>query len=70
MICQKVEADGPAAPVPDDSPDGAFRYDSKLGGSGGYVFDLETAGLAPGRYCLRFTIGDDPQSHSMTFEVR
>src|SRR5260370_27493262 len=53
------------SPVPMDfagnsNPDNNFRFDSTLGTSGGYIFNLSTAGLATGTYALRFTFRRDP----------
>jgi len=39
------------------NPDSNFRYDSTLGGSGGYVFNLSTKSLSAGRYVLSFYAG-------------
>ncbi|MEK7407513.1 MAG: hypothetical protein AAB225_20740 [Acidobacteriota bacterium] len=52
------------------NPDNDFRYDSTLGGSGGYVFNLKTTGLATGTYRLSFTAGGDPAVYSVLFQVR
>lgn len=48
----------------------AFRFDSKLGPSGGYIFKLKTRHYAPGAYALRFTAGSDPTVHSLPFFVK
>jgi hypothetical protein len=50
------------------NPDSAFRFDSTLGTSGGYIFNLSTKGLAGGAYSLQFT-ATDPVTHSVGFGV-
>ena len=52
------------------NPDSNFRFDATLGGSGGYIFNLQTKGLASGTYSLEFTVAGDPVSHSTPFQVR
>jgi hypothetical protein len=52
------------------NPDNNFRFDSSLGGSGGYIFNLSTAGLSPGTYSLQFTVTGDPVTHSVNFGVK
>ena len=51
------------APVVDSgnaNPDYTFRYDATLGGAGGgYIFNLNTKGLASGQYILSFYLGSD-----------
>jgi Bacterial Ig-like domain (group 3)/Beta-propeller repeat len=54
----------------DSNPDSDFRFDSSLGPTGGYIFNLSTSGLASGTYSLNFTAGADPAMHSVTFGVR
>lgn len=51
------------------NPDFDFRYDSTLGPTGGYIFNLKTDGMH-GTYSLNFTAGADPTTHSTQFEVR
>jgi VCBS repeat-containing protein len=59
--------------VPDSpgnaNPDDDFRFDSGLGTSGGYIFNLSTAGLTTGTYSLQFTAGADPLPHTVAFGV-
>ncbi|HEY7329053.1 MAG TPA: choice-of-anchor Q domain-containing protein [Gemmataceae bacterium] len=43
-----------------------FRYDAGLGG---YIFNLDTKGLAAGTYTLYYTVGNDSTKHSLTFLV-
>jgi VCBS repeat-containing protein len=51
------------------NPDNDFRFDSTLGASGGYIYNLSTAGLDAGTYSLQFTAGADPLPHSVAFGV-
>jgi hypothetical protein len=62
----------PCSPVPSagsTNPNGAFRFDSTLGASGGYIFNLNTKGLKAGTYTLFFTILGDPLYHLLVFVV-
>jgi hypothetical protein len=54
------------------NPDGNFRFDPSLGGSGGYQFNLKTTGLATGTYALAWTATGDPAVHGseVLFQVR
>ena len=52
------------------NPDADFRFDSTLGTTGGYIFNLSTGGLASGTYTLQFTAGSDPTPHSVGFGVK
>jgi len=52
------------------NPDNDFRFDASLGGSGGYVFNLKTTGLATGSYYLSFKAGTDPTTHQAPFQVK
>jgi len=52
------------------NPDNDFRFDSSLGPTGGYIFNLSTNGLSPGSYNLQFTVTGDPIRHSVTFGVK
>jgi hypothetical protein len=54
----------------DANPDNNFRFDPTLGGTGGYIYNLSTTGLATGAYNLYFTAGNDPLQHSAGFRVR
>ena len=40
------------------------------GGTGGYIFNLSTKGLATGTYVLSFKAGADKLVHSVQFEVK
>ena len=52
------------------NPDSNFRFDPALGGTGGYIFNLKTTGLATGSYKLFFTLTGDPTVHDLPFVVR
>ena len=53
------------------NPDSNFRYDASLGGTGGYIFNLSTRGLATGTYNLNFkVVGGDPTIYTAPFQVR
>jgi Bacterial Ig-like domain (group 3)/Bacterial Ig-like domain (group 1) len=47
------------------NPDSDFRFDSTLGTSGGYIFNLSTNGLTGGTYGFTFTAGNDPTVHTV-----
>ncbi|HEX8500818.1 MAG TPA: pectinesterase family protein, partial [Pyrinomonadaceae bacterium] len=64
------ETYGPVADSGNANPDGGFRFDPTLGESGGYIFNLQTKGYAPGTYKLHFTVGADPYVYSTQFQVR
>lgn len=49
--------------------DSDFRFDSTMGTTGGYIFNLKTTGLASGTYSLQFIATGDPVTHSVTFGV-
>ena len=52
------------------NPDSDFRFDSTLGTTGGYVFNLSTKALASGTYSLQFMATGDPVTHSVMFGVK
>jgi hypothetical protein len=47
------------------NPDSDFRFDSTLGPSGGYIFNLQTKGLGSGTYGFTFTVSNDPTTHTV-----
>jgi hypothetical protein len=50
---------------------GSFTYDFQLDKkTGGYAYDLDTKGLAPGSHTLTFQAAGDPTLHTVTFRVR
>ena len=54
----------------DANPDGNFRFDPTLGGTGGYIFNLSTAGFSSGTYAVRFLIAGDPTVHEVALAVK
>jgi hypothetical protein len=52
------------------NPDNDFRFDSSLGSTGGYVFNLSTKGLTTGTYNLSFTVTGDTWNYSAPFQVK
>lgn len=52
------------------NPDANFRFESSLGTSGGYIFNLKTTGLPTGTYRLGFTVNADPAIYTLQFAVR
>jgi hypothetical protein len=52
------------------NPDNNFRFDPALGGTGGYIYNFKTTGLAIGTYTLTFTVTGDPLPHTVQFQVR
>jgi uncharacterized protein YvpB len=58
---------GPVRDAGNANPGGNFRYDSTLGG---YIYNLQTTGLAGGVHTLSFTAGADPTIHTVQFRVK
>ncbi len=52
------------------NPDNDFRFDSTLGTTGGYIFNLSTKGYPTGTFNLQFTAGSDPTTHVTSFQVQ
>ncbi len=52
------------------NPDMDFRFDSTLGGSGGYIYNLSLKGFSSGTYSLKFQIGSDPVLYTTNFRVK
>lgn len=52
------------------NPDSDFRFDSTLGITGGYIFNLKTTGLSTGTYSLNFTVTGDSFVYSAPFQVK
>ncbi|HEY2975882.1 MAG TPA: choice-of-anchor Q domain-containing protein [Pyrinomonadaceae bacterium] len=52
------------------NPDFDFRFDATLGGTGGYIFNLKTTGYGTGTYVLNYTVGGDPVTHTVQFQIR
>lgn len=69
------KVDNSALGILDDSgaanaPDMNFRYDSTLGGSGGYIFNLSTKGLTTGTWKLTFTVNGQPTTYFVQFDIK
>ena len=52
------------------NPENNFRFDSTLGGTGGYIFNLNTSGLSTGTYAVSFVATGDPTTHAVRFQVK
>lgn len=52
------------------NPDSDFRFDSTLGPTGGYIFNLSTKGLTTGAYNLNFTVTGDSFVYVAPFQVK
>lgn len=67
-----IAASGVAGPVQDSgnaNPDYDFRNVGGSGQNSGYVFNLDTSGLATGTYALQFSVSGDPVPHTVFFGV-
>jgi hypothetical protein len=69
-ITQTAGFSGQVEDAGNANPDSNFRYDSTLGPSGGYIFNLKTTGLATGSYNLTFTVGGASASYLAPFGVK
>jgi hypothetical protein len=56
---------GPASDSGNANPDGNFRFDN-----GSYIFNLKTTGLGTGIYNLYFRVGNDPNLHTVQFQIK
>jgi probable HAF family extracellular repeat protein len=65
-----TDAPGPLQDSGNANPDKNFRYDATLGGTGGYIYNLSTKGLATGTYVLEFTAGSSAHVYQAQFGVR
>jgi hypothetical protein len=61
---------GPVEDSGNANPDYDFRFDSTLGSTGGYIFNLKTTGLATGTYNLNFTVTGDSFVYAAPFQVK
>jgi hypothetical protein len=52
------------------NPGGTFRFDASIAPGGGYVYNLDSTGLASGTYNLLFMVSGDPTTHQAQFMVR
>jgi len=67
-----VKLDGTASTVVVEdagnaNPDSNFRYDASIAG---YTYNLSTKHLSTGTWELRFTVGGDPTTYRITFDLR
>jgi hypothetical protein len=51
------------------NPGNNFRFDSTLGPTGGYIFNLNTSGLGKGKWVIQFTVGSDPTTYALGFAI-
>jgi hypothetical protein len=61
---------GPVQDSGNANPDNDFRFDSTLGGAGGYILNLSTVGLTTGTYNLNFTVTGDSAVYAAPFQVK
>ena len=52
------------------NPGNTFRFEADLGGTGGYIYNLSTRGLAPGRHTLTLQAAGDALIHRIDFLLR
>jgi hypothetical protein len=52
------------------NPDSDFRFNTTLGTTGGYIFNLSTKGLTTGSYNLNFTVNGDSFVYAAPFQVK
>ena len=53
------------------NPDNNFRFDSTIGTTGGYIFNLSTKSLSAGTYALSFYVGGDKSFlYTVAFQVQ
>ena len=64
------DASGPVDDAGQSNPDNNFRFDPSLGGTGGYIYNLSTAGLASGTYQLKFHTSADNNTYAVEFRVK
>ena len=66
---------GGSSPLPPEdagnaNPDDNFRFDSGFGGTGGYIFNLQTKTYSVGTWKLFFTATGDPITHTVQFGLK
>ena len=61
---------GPVQDSGNANSDNDFRFDSGLGSTGGYIFNLKTTGLSTGTYNLNFTVTGDSFVYAAPFQVK
>ena len=52
------------------NPDNNFRFDTTLGSTGGYIFNLKTTELTTGTYGVNFTVTGDSSVYTAQFQVK
>lgn len=52
------------------NPDMNFRFTMFDPATSGYIFNLQTKGLATGIYQLAFHVGSDPTVYTVQFQIR
>ncbi|MEK7408136.1 MAG: PxKF domain-containing protein [Acidobacteriota bacterium] len=65
-----TSSSGPVEDSGNANPDNDFRFDSTLGTTGGYIFNLSTKGLPTGTYNLNFTVAGDSAVYAVPFQVK
>jgi streptogramin lyase len=70
IIQTSTSISGQVQDAGNSNPDSDFRFDSSIGGTGGYIFNLKTTGLATGTYNLNFTVTGDTAVHTAPFQVK
>jgi PKD repeat protein len=63
-------AEVPLHVVSNPITDADFRFDPTLAGTGGYILNVITQGLAPGDYQVPFTAGNEAFRYVVSFRIR
>ena len=61
---------GNVVPSSAAQPTNDFDFVPGIGSSGGYLYILDTKGLAPGGYALHVTATGDPTDHPLAFALK
>jgi len=67
---ESTQVSGPVDDAGNANPDSDFRFESSLGPTGGYIFNLKTSGLTTGSYRLNFTVTGGSGTYSAPFQVK
>src|SRR5206468_2249984 len=67
VLLVSTSAPGQLTDAGNANPDNNFRYDATLGGTGGYIYNLSTKGLATGTYAIEFIVGSNPHVYRAQF---
>ena len=70
LVMISTNVAGTPADAGNANPDSNFRFDPTLGPTGGYIFNLQTKGLATGVYAVRFTVSGDSTPHQVQIQVK